>query len=299
MALLVDDDENFPQIQWDTPVHQLIREDFVLADNYATNHVTIEDLLSHRTGLPRHDLSYGNAQKATVKEVVQSLRHLPLTAELRTKYQYCNLMFVVAAHILQTVTGQYLGDFLAERIWRPLGMDSTFFTLKDAQNAPNDLAQGYYHDGEEYQQLTWMPLHEIAAAGSMVSNVLDYTKWARALIDQSEPLSPTVYKALWDPRTLVPSEEPFTGPEAYGLGWQMGVYRGQRFYEHGGRTHAFGAQFIIFPDLKYSIVSFANTAESSNNAENSLLYHLIDEKLNVHKEARFDWNKRRVTKIAP
>jgi CubicO group peptidase (beta-lactamase class C family) len=291
MALLVDDNENFPQIQWDSLVHQLIPDDFVLADSYATNHVTIEDILSHRTGLPRHDLSYGNAQKATARDIVRSLRHLPLTAELRTKFQYNNIMFVVAAHIIQTVTGQYLGDFLTERIWRPLGMDNTFFTLKDAQGAHNDLARGYYHNDKQYEQVTWMPLHEIAAAGSMISNVLDYTKWIRALINQSKPLSPAVYKALWDHRTLVPPEEPFIGPLAYGLGWQMGTYHGQRFYEHGGRTQAYGAQLIIFPDLEYSIISFANTAETSNNAEHSLLYHLIDEKLEVPRKFRFDWNQ--------
>jgi CubicO group peptidase (beta-lactamase class C family) len=111
-------------VQWKTPVSDLIREDFVLTDPWATTHITIEDILSHRTGLPRHDLSYGGSQD-TLKTLVQSLRHLPLTAEPRTKFQYCNIMFMVASYLVETLEGKWLGDVLKERIWGPLGMSST------------------------------------------------------------------------------------------------------------------------------------------------------------------------------
>ena len=96
----------------------------MLVDSWATSHVTLEDILSHRTGLPRHDLSYGGSQD-TLKGVVQSLRHLPLTAEPRTKFQYCNLMFMTASYVAEVLEGKWLGDVLKERIWAPLGMTST------------------------------------------------------------------------------------------------------------------------------------------------------------------------------
>jgi CubicO group peptidase (beta-lactamase class C family) len=70
MSLLVADNEKYPQVQWDTPIHQLIPDDFMLENEYATNHTTIEDALSHRSGLPRHDQAYGSTSsgdKATVK----------------------------------------------------------------------------------------------------------------------------------------------------------------------------------------------------------------------------------------
>ena len=141
MALVVNDNKNYPQVQWDTPVYELIPDTFALANSFATTHITIEDLLSHRTGLARHDLSYGRDQNATIKEIVESLRHLPLTAALRSKYQYCNLMYIVVAHIIETMTGRYLGDFLTEHIWRPLGMKWTFYSLKGAsESMREDLA---------------------------------------------------------------------------------------------------------------------------------------------------------------
>lgn len=128
MSLLVDDNKNYSQVQWDTPISELIRDDFVLEDYYATSHITIEDALSHRTGMPRHDFSYGGfyeGHKATPKDIVRALRHLPLTAEPRAKYQYCNMMYVTVAHVIEVLTGKWLGDVVKERIWKPLGMKST------------------------------------------------------------------------------------------------------------------------------------------------------------------------------
>jgi CubicO group peptidase (beta-lactamase class C family) len=53
ISLLVDDNENHPTIQWTAPVSSILQDDFVLSDTQATKEVTIEDMLSHRTGMPR------------------------------------------------------------------------------------------------------------------------------------------------------------------------------------------------------------------------------------------------------
>ena len=275
------------------PISQLIRDDFVLEDDYYTNHITIEDALSHRTGMPRHDKAYGghySGHKVTVKDIVRSLRHLPLTAEPRTKFQYCNTMFVAASHIIETLTGRWLGDLLAELIWKPLGMNATFFSTEHAKSAKEELAHGYTYANSGYNEVEWMSLVEVSGAGSVVTNVLDYAKWARALMKKDTPLSEAGHEAVWRPRTLLPYAAPFTGCRSYALGWETGIYQGHQFYEHAGGTNAFGAEFIIFPDLKFSVVCFANTPITSNFAEQVLAYRLIDEKLGVPKEKRFDWN---------
>jgi CubicO group peptidase (beta-lactamase class C family) len=132
MSLLVDDNANFSNVQWKTPIAKLIPGDFILSDEYATNHITIEDALSHRSGLPRHDYSYGgnyDGKKPSVRGAVRALRYLPLTAEPRTKFQYCNMMYGVASHVIETLTGKWLGDVLKERIWGPLGMKATVSLL--------------------------------------------------------------------------------------------------------------------------------------------------------------------------
>jgi CubicO group peptidase (beta-lactamase class C family) len=132
MSLLVDDNANFSNVQWHTPIVRLIPNDFALSDEYATTHTTIEDALSHRSGLPRHDYSYGgnyDGQKPSIKGSVRAMRHLPWTAEPRTKFQYCNQMYAVASHVIETLTGSWLGDVLKERIWGPLNMKATVSLL--------------------------------------------------------------------------------------------------------------------------------------------------------------------------
>ncbi|PWY72783.1 penicillin-binding protein [Aspergillus eucalypticola CBS 122712] len=309
MATIVEDNDTYPQVHWDTPISQLIRDDFVLHDEHATEHTTIEDALSHRSGLPRHDQAYGNrlTRDEAVRTIVRQLRHLPLTAPPRTKLQYCNLMYVVVSHVIETLTGgKWLGDTLTRTIWHPLGMKSTYFNLNDAKASPHHLARGYYHtpsdgdndnDSNHYHEIPWMPLDEISGAGSIISNVVDYAKWARALLYQTEPLSPAVYKAIFEPRTLLPSEEPFTGPRAYALGWYTGVYQGVQFFEHTGGMNAFGAEVILFPRLKYAVVMLANTARTSNYAQKALAFRLVDEKLGVPVERRFDWNAKNMAHI--
>ena len=79
-ALLVHDYKNHPQVKWTSPINDFIRGDFVLENEYGTSHVTIEDALVHRTGLPRHDLVHGQPND-TVVDIVGKLKYLLLTAE--------------------------------------------------------------------------------------------------------------------------------------------------------------------------------------------------------------------------
>ena len=295
MSFLVDDNEKYPHIQWDSPISQLIRDDFVLEDDYATTHITIEDALSHRSGLPGHDASLGGPGIG-IQAIVRALRHLPMTAEPRTKYMYNNAMFIVTTHVIEKVTGRKLGDLMREWIWAPLGMDATFFDLDSAKNAKEHLANGYAYryDTEEggFEDVGWMPLEEASGAGAVVSNVVDYAKWAKAILSNSTPLSEKGFKEWLTPRTIIPHEEPFTGSRNYALGWRLGVYRGQRFYEHSGGMLGFGAELLIFPDLGFATVAMANTSGTSNFVDQKLAFHLVDEKLGIPVEERFDWNKK-------
>jgi hypothetical protein len=142
-----------------------------------------------------------------------------------------------------------------------------------------------------------MDLTLISGAGSVISNVIDYTKWLRCLLSSSAPLSPSAHTALKTPRTILPPdfESPFTGTQAYSLGWFTGVYRGYEFFEHSGGMEAFGTQLIFFPRLDYGLVTFGNTAATSNAAGIKLIWHLVDEKLGVPQGERFDWDARFVS----
>lgn len=84
---LVDSDEaSFRDITWSTKLVDLIREDFVLQDEYATEHVSLVDALAHRTGLPRHDWVWMN-NDFSARETVRGLRGLRMHREVREEWE--------------------------------------------------------------------------------------------------------------------------------------------------------------------------------------------------------------------
>lgn len=102
LSLLVDNSSSYGGITWSSPLATLIRDDFVLENEYATSHTTLEDALSHRTGMPRHDFAYGGhypdvegdyggkgVHPGTVRDAVRALRSLPLTAEVSAVFCFC------------------------------------------------------------------------------------------------------------------------------------------------------------------------------------------------------------------
>ncbi|KAI9810883.1 MAG: hypothetical protein M1827_005742 [Pycnora praestabilis] len=296
VSLLIDDTANSTNpLSWTTTLSSLIREDFVLPDEYSTTHVTLEDALSHRTGMPGHDASYGGANY-TVKDVVRSLRYLPLTEEIRTKFQYCNVMFTTVSHAIENLTGMWLGDFLRSRIWGPIGMSSTYFSLHDVLAAVDtgreSLARGYYwnNDTKQYVPEHWMDASVVSGAGHVISNVLDYTEWLRTMIHQALPFSEAGHEAFRTARSFSNpfGRQPFTGPSSYTLGWDLDYYRGETVLWHQGALSGFGATMIYLPHRKWGVTMAGNTKETSNAIQQVLALALIDDLLETPESERFD-----------
>jgi hypothetical protein len=175
------------------------------------------------------------------------------------------------------------------------GLRLQYFSTPAAQAATEFLAQGYVYYEDKYKPVPYMDLTIVTGAGSVISNVLDYTKWIKALLSTTGPISKNGYKALLTSRSILKQEDdplPFTGPQTYALGWFAGVYQGYDFFTHSGGMEAFGAEVIFFPKLQYGIVSLGNMASTSNAVEERLIWHLIDDKLDIPESERFDWNKR-------
>ncbi|KAI0104412.1 beta-lactamase/transpeptidase-like protein [Daldinia grandis] len=326
-------EETLSPLSWQTPISHIIRDDFVLGPEYewATAHLSLEDALSHRTGFPRHDKAlarrYGtDRHPGTVRDVVRSLRHLPMVSEPRTVWRYCNLMYMVVAHAIQTLTGEWLGTVMRERIWDPLGMDGTYLSVGDALEAGREVARGYYWDyqgggkvergddkeedrdvnaggqgkGQGFISVPYGSLDLASGAGGIVSNVLDYARWIRCLIrgdssDDNENGCPVLpkeaHRELKLARIAMPPEMRmnFDAPLAYALGWELSTYKGWRIFTHGGGMEAYGAEVYFLPDLGYGVVALGNTALTSNLVGTELVWKLIDDKLGVPEGERFDW----------
>jgi CubicO group peptidase (beta-lactamase class C family) len=289
----VSNNTHYPQIQWNTPLHTLLPE-FVLSDSYATTHLTLIDILSHRSGLPRHDQVL--LQDLTLPEVVERLKYLPLTEEIRTTFQYCNLMYVVAAHLIEKSTNQSLYEFLKENLWDPLGMTSTYLDVAPALHDNRDVSEGYWFNSEKNETLStnlaYGPV--VRGAGNTLTSVNEYAKWISALLSRSPPIpnDENGYNMLFGAHSIAETGvvAPFLGaPTLYGVGWTLQSYRGVQIIQHGGAQVGFGAFVVLLPEVEAGFAILGNEMAGMNTASLVLGFGIVDDLLGVEEGERFDW----------
>ncbi|KAK4865304.1 hypothetical protein LT330_009415 [Penicillium expansum] len=284
-------------IDWDTPVASLIPEDFILENEYATNNITLEDALSHRSGMPEHNwtLALFSKQDATPGSAVRAMRYMPLATPPRTKYHYSNYMYIAVSRALEQHTGEALRDFMKKRIWDPLGMSETFFSPSEAKVNPATAAR-------LVQAYDWVPTKEgghfipksendwlaNSGAGAIVSNVLDYSHWVRELIERTGPLKG--HDSLTDPRTIYFQNDDLNLPapyHAYALGWVVDNYRGQHLYSHGGGWPGYANWVGFVPEKKFGFVVMGNSF-SARYAAFRLVTYLLDRRLGLSDDPKYE-----------
>ncbi|CAK7236215.1 hypothetical protein SBRCBS47491_009561 [Sporothrix bragantina] len=300
-SLLVDDNDKYPNVRWTTPMSELIRDDFVLPDDYATANVTLEDALSNRSGLSGHEMTLG--RPASIRDYVRTLRHFTMSKPIRTTWQYCNGLFVAVGHMIEVVTGEGLGSFLQKRIWAPLGMTSTFWSLADAQqyaaSTDNDATVAVpYAWNDATAQPEAIPYFGgvLGGAGAVISNVLDYAAYIRSVMRQTGPVSPAGHAALRQPRAFCPQMLPqLTKQMTYSLGWMLTTYHNEEVLLHPGGLEGMTATMVCFPARDWGVLVFSN---SDGPGRETLAWHLIDEMLGVPPSERLDLYKETQKKLA-
>lgn len=142
--------------------------DFQLYDDHATHHLTVRDLLGHLSGLPGHNLLWLSTDFSENK-VYRRLRHLPPAADLRQKYQYSNLMYLVAGRLIERVSGQSWPMHMRSQILDPIGMKAVYFMPDEAVKTEDvSLYRGVYqinHNGGVLNfvtQLTLFPNQQVS-----------------------------------------------------------------------------------------------------------------------------------------
>ena len=134
--------------------------------------------------------------------------------ELRAKFEYFNISYLVIQHVIQTLTGSWIGDFHKSRIWGLLSMDNTFIRLQDALEADRDgkavLANGYSWDliNQKLNEQPWWD-SELVGDGGIISSVRDFSKYLRAMIDQLLPLPKAAQRELKRARVIMNEESIF------------------------------------------------------------------------------------------
>lgn len=262
LAMLADEGK----LKWDDSATKYL-PDFQLYDPYASREVTVGDLLSHRVGLERGDrLWYATAYDRN--EVLRRVRFLKPSSSFRSKFGYQNIMYLAAGQIVPQVAGKSWDDFLRERIFVPLGMNSTNTTITTFKDV-KDLAAPHARIGDKIKPISYRLIDNIGPAGSINSNASDMAQWIRLNINSGkfqdkQIVTAANIKKMQAPHTIIPLEGLYAAiyPEAhflnYGLGWFLSDYRGRKMVEHGGAIDGMRAAVSMIPEEKIGVVVLGN-----------------------------------------
>jgi len=297
LGILVDQGK----LDWIKPIREYL-PDFKLYDQTATENMTLLDLLSHRSGLPRHDLVwYGSS--ASRKELYDRLRYLKPSTGFRETWQYQNLMFMTGGWLVEKILGITWEDAVKKLLFEPLGMSASNFSV-DVMKKTDDFSLPYREDKEK--KIVLMPfrnIDNIGPAGSINSSVNNLSKWLLLNLNKGKAgdiqiISESSLAVIHSPQMIMQSPPLFEaifspGVNAYGLGWMISTYRDHRIIHHGGNIDGFSALVSFAPNDKTGIVVLSNL--NGNAATFIVAINLYERIFGLSKT---DWNKRALEMIA-
>jgi CubicO group peptidase (beta-lactamase class C family) len=271
LGILIDEGK----LTWETKVTDIIPE-FRLYNSYVTEDFNIKDLLTHRSGmgLGAGDLMlWPDSSTFTTEEIIHNLRYLKQTSPFRTKYDYDNLLYLVAGEVVARVSGQGWDEFVESRIMKPLGMENSAASLNRVGDRSNMIDAHVPVNGV----LQVVPMYAstlLDPAGGILSSVADMSKWVMMQLNRgkygegnsNQLFSDKVQREMWTPQTIIPVRNP--GPyrshfAAYGLGWGLTDVAGYLQASHTGGLAGIVTQVTLIPELKLGIIVFTNQQEGS------------------------------------
>lgn len=244
----------------DRPVRSVL-PDFALADLQASQVATFTDLLTHRVGLPRHDLLWYVAPFGA-DELYARLPFLSMNRKpgfgFREGHQYNNLMYLVLGRAIGAASGGTWEAFTKERLLKPLGLASANFAVEESQRAA-DFAQPY----AGAQLLPFRSLPQVAPAGAINASVADMARFVGflqaggATTDGKRLVSDDAFARLLKPESE--GKIPEVGVTfQYGLGLFLNEVAGRKVAWHGGNIDGFSAHYSFLPGEKLGLVVLTN-----------------------------------------
>lgn len=258
VCLMVDEGK----IDFDKPVINYY-PNFKLQDDYVTTHITLRDMLCHRSGLPRHDFAWYGADNLSRKDIIDGLRYLEPSKGFREVWQYQNGMFTTAGFMVEVVSGEKWENIVAKKIFEPLGMKTTNFSVYESQKS-TDFSKPYAERNEEVKEIPFRSLDAMGPAGSVNSSVNEMANWLIMQIncgkfDGRQIIADASLRQTQTPQMVIQSgvtDEVFYN--SYGMGWMITSYRGHLRLEHGGNIDGFSASACFLPKDSIGVVVLTN-----------------------------------------
>ncbi|EMD35204.1 hypothetical protein CERSUDRAFT_116672 [Gelatoporia subvermispora B] len=282
---------NVSQFDWHTRLADLLPAEWDLppGSEWTVQKTNLKDALAHVTGMPRHDFSYRGGD--TPEDIVKRMRFLSPAYELRERWSYNNMMYIVGGHIIETYANMTYPEFAAERIFTPLNMTSTTFWPEEAA-LDGKLTQSWEDHGRRIPYWFTDDFVKIKAApGGIISSVEDMVKWLAVLLHEGvDPATnqTLIPKSIYDEMTRsyaivqdsVDPDVPELSVMGYGMGWFRQSYNGHDIVWHSGSIPGFSTQVMFLPTDGLAVVVLTN-AYLKQAAKTAIGYRVIEDVLGL------------------
>jgi CubicO group peptidase (beta-lactamase class C family) len=285
IAILVDEG----RLDWNDRVIDYIPQ-FRMADPYVTREFMVRDLVTHRSGLGlgAGDLMAWPRTDFTRSEIIERIRYLTPVSSFRSKYDYDNLLYMVAGEIIPALTGQSWETFVRDRIFAPLEMTSSL-TGVDELTSDSNVVTPHIPVEEKLQPYYFAKGQNLAAAGGVISCVVDLIPWVNThlydgliLGTETHLISAKQAKELRTPQTILPHSDRDgwnSNFVLYGLGFVLQDYSGRMIVSHTGGLPGMVSKITMVPSEKLGIIVLTN--QQSGYAFRAITNYILDAMLGV------------------
>jgi len=296
LAILIDEGK----LSWKDKVVKHIPE-FTMYNSYVRENFTVEDLLCHRSGLGlgAGDLMiFPDGGDYTVDDILKSFQYQKPVSDFRTKYDYDNLLYIVAGEIIQRISGMSWAEFVETRILKPLGMERSVGSY-NRLNGKDNVAIPHSSETKELKEVVAYASSLTDAAGGINSSVKDLSKWLLVQLNagkygddlENELFSEARQREMWNIHTLKGFSATGNGRynnhyNGYGLGWGIEDYKGYTIISHTGGLPGMLSKTLLIPELDLGVAVLTNTLPGGYTYF-TLAQAIIDSYVGVEP---MDWN---------
>ncbi|HWD38734.1 MAG TPA: serine hydrolase domain-containing protein, partial [Fimbriimonas sp.] len=217
--------------------------------------VTVNQLLTHTSGLESHSLGALRRGYRTLKEYLPTFDQFSPKFEPGTQYAYSNDGYLLLGLIIEKVSGESFYDYVRKNIYLPAGMKSTDCYELDA--GTENLATGYMDgpNNSRRDNIFALPIKGLPY-GLGYSTVGDLLKFDTALRNHSI-LSAQSTKELWEGKVKEGDQR-----TQYGYGFDIADFNGTRYVGHSGGWAGITDQMDMYLDCSYTVVILTNYDDS-------------------------------------
>lgn len=256
-------------LSWDDQVIKHL-PDFKLKEAENTEALTIRNVLSHTTGLPRHAYTNLIEEGRSWDDMRTALGDVDRIGKVGKHYSYQNVVYSLIGDVIEKVTGRSYNDLMEERVFEPLNMNTASITYEDMKMCPNAAAPHNFRSGVLKQTEVEEEYYRVAPAAGVNASANDMAEWLKTLMGhRPEIIDPSILKEIYKPVIRTPRRNrhfkaygiPMSKAH-YGMGWRILEFPEYNLIHHSGYANGFKSEVAFDYEKGIGIAVLSNAPTS-------------------------------------